>query len=300
MERTEIEHSDPNHRPLKVLNFLAAHATESFSLAEIARFLELSKGSAHRVMTALTDAGFVTRHPRHKTFTLGVTMVAIGQAALERYPGIEIARREMARLRERLGIGLGATAIVNDEYLLLAREGLPRTQDGLAIVGERRRLVPSIGIGQIAWRSAADVEAWLARGAHYLDDRIRDHLRAALPIIRQRGYSMAVSGMGMHRLIEASIVPAGAQAEHHAFPAIGEMSLNEFQLLGLEDAMNAGVNYIAAPVFAPEAEVAFEIVASNIPKQQTVVELEQVIHAVVQAAALVTSEMRGRKPVAGS
>lgn len=296
MERTEIEHSDPNHRPLKVLNFLAAHATESFSLAEIARFLELSKGSAHRVMTALTDAGFVTRHPRHKTFTLGVTMVAIGQAALERYPGIEIARREMARLRERLGIGLGATAIVNDEYLLLAREGLPRTQDGLAIVGERRRLVPSIGIGQIAWRNEADVEAWLARGAHYLDNRIRDHLSAALPVIRQRGYSMAVSGSGMHRLIEASIVPAGTKAEHHAFPALGEMSLNEFQLLDLAAASGSDLNYIAAPVFSPEAEVAFEIVASNLPRNCDTAELASLAMEIVQTADFVTKAIRGRKP----
>src|SRR3546814_5448366 len=91
-----------------------------------------------RVMTALTDAGFVSRHPRHKTFTLGMALVAVGQAALDRYPGVAIARREMVRLNAELNVGFGATAIVNNEYLLLGREGTPRTYDGLALVGERQ------------------------------------------------------------------------------------------------------------------------------------------------------------------
>jgi DNA-binding IclR family transcriptional regulator len=282
-----------------VLSFLAAHATESFSLAELARLLKLSKGSAHRVLTALTEAGFVARHPRHKTYMLGVTMVAIGQAALERYPGIEIARREMTRLRERLGIGLGATAVVNDEYLLIAREGLPRTQDGLTIVGERRRLVPNIGIGQISWSSQSEIDAWLARGADYLDDRIRNHLRAALPVIRQRGYSMAANGSGMLRLIEASLVPSGTDSKGMpgAFPKIGEMTLNEFQLLDIAEAATTGVNYIAAPVFSPDGEVAFEIVGSDIPALASTEELETIAQSICQAANAVTAVIRGRRPV---
>lgn len=292
--------SDPNHRPLKVITFLAAHATEAFSLAEIARFLELSKGSAHRVMTALTSAGFVARHPRHKTYTLGMALVAIGQAALDRYPGIGIAKREMARLRTELNVGFGATAIVNDEYLLLAREGTPRTHDGLTVVGERRVVVPSIGIGQLAWRSQDEIEAYLARGSAYLPDNVRDHLRACMPAIRQRGFSVAADGVGIHRLLKATVIPLGQRAKalfaESTLHDVGGISASEFQMLDWKEMDAKPVNYVAAPVFSPDGEVCMEIVMSAFPESIRLPAIERYAAKLAQAADAVTKEIHGRTP----
>ena len=294
------DYSDPNHRPLRVITFLAAHATGAFTLAEIARFLRLSKGSAHRVMTTLNEAGFVARHPRHKTYTLGMALVAIGQAALERYPGIGFARREMARLLAELDVGFSATAIVNDEYLLLEKAGTPRSHDGLVRVGERRVVIPSIGIGQIAWRSQDEIEAYLAKGAAYLSDEVRDHLRAAFPEIRRRGFSMAANGLGIHRLIDATLIPLGHAAETQlsakALNAVRDVSASEFQMLDFEEARGKGVNYVAAPVFSPEGEVCLEIVMSGFPETLGVPDIERYIAKLVRAADIVTNEIRGRKP----
>lgn len=291
--------SDPNHRPLKVLNFLAAHATESFSLAEISRLLNLAKGSAHRVMIALTESGFVARHPRHKTYSLGIGMVALGQAALERYPGVNLAKHAMARLREDLGIGLGATAIVNDQYLLLAREGLPRTQDGLTIVGERRHLMPTIGIGQMAWRSDAEVDAWLKHGAGYLSNEQRTRIWDSLPVIRKRGYSIAANGSGMNRIVEATVIHTehllpGDEAQ--VFPAIGGMRLSEFQALDLSEVLETGANYIAAPAFGPDGEIALEIVASALPDLPSVGAWQDLVKKITDAAESISADLRGRKP----
>ncbi|MGO8713036.1 MAG: IclR family transcriptional regulator [Rhizomicrobium sp.] len=294
------DYSDPNHRPLKVITFLAAHATEAFSLAEIARFLELSKGSAHRVMTALTNAGFVSRHPRHKTYTLGMALVAIGQAALDRYSGISIAKREMARLKAELNVGFGATAIVNDAYLLLAREGTPRTHDGLTLVGERRVVVPSIGIGQVAWRSDDEIEAYLARGSAYLPDGVRDHLRACMPAIRRRGFSVAADGIGIHRLLKATVIPLGQPVEAR-FPEsmlhdVGAISASEFQMLDWKEADGKGVNYVATPVFSPDGEVCMEIVMSGFAESLGLSDIKRYSAKLAQAADTVTNEIRGRKP----
>lgn len=300
MGKLMSDFSDPNHRPLRVITFLAAHATEAFTLAEIARFLNLSKGSAHRVMTALTDAGFVSRHPRHKTFTLGMALVAVGQAALDRYPGVAIARREMARLNAELNVGFGATAIVNNEYLLLGREGTPRTYDGLALVGERRLVIPSIGIGQMAWRSPEEIDAYLDRGAAYLDPQIREHLLATMPAIRRRGFSMAAEGVGLHQLIKATVIAPGQSDEEvlsaAAITGAGEISASEFQMLDWDEAQGRGVNYVAAPVFSPDGDVCLEIVMSDLPEGLGRTEMERYAAKLVQAADLVTSEIRGRKP----
>jgi DNA-binding IclR family transcriptional regulator len=293
-----VEFSDPNHRPLRVLNFLAAHATESFTLAEIARLLDLSKGSAHRVMTALNSAGFVARHPRHKTYSLGLAVVALGEAALERYPGVTFARAEMARLRQEFGVGCAATAIVNDEYLLLAREGLPRTQDGLTLVGERRRLVPTIGIGQIAWRSVAEIEVWLARGETYLSKIQRQYLRDCLPLIRQRGWSAAANGEAMQRMIKGTLIPAQdlSSADNGGLTGMEEVELRELQAKDVADLSFFGANYIAAPAFAPDGSVALEIVISAFPPSVNTPDWQHMASAVVSGADAVTAKLRGRRP----
>ncbi|WP_372810629.1 helix-turn-helix domain-containing protein, partial [Litorivivens sp.] len=61
--------SSSNTRAIDVINFLAAHPTEAFTLTELAEQLALSHGSAHRVLNALTEARYLSRHPKHKTYS---------------------------------------------------------------------------------------------------------------------------------------------------------------------------------------------------------------------------------------
>lgn len=294
------DNSNPNHRPINVVAFLAAHPTEAFTLAEIARHLGLSKGSAHRVMTALMETGFVSRHPRHKTYSLGMVLVAIGQAALERYPGIECARREMVRLASELNVGCAASAIVNNEYLLLAREGVPKANDGLTLVGERLFVVPPIGIGQMAWRRQEEIAAYLATGAAYMSEAVRQHLLKVFPEIRRRGYAMAANGTGMRKLMRATIVPIGRRPDELPTFSLLEgqptIPLEEFQLLRLADARGEGVNYISAPVFSPEGDISFEILMSGFPVGLNEDEFKRYASRLTLAAETVTKEIRGRRP----
>jgi DNA-binding IclR family transcriptional regulator len=292
--------TDPNNRPLNVVTFLAAHPAETFTLAEICRHLELSKGSAHRVMTALTETGFVHRHPRHKTYSLGIALVAIGQAALERYPGIGYARREMARMVAELGVACGLTAISNNEYVLLAREGAPHSYDGLTLVGERRFVVPTNGIGQMAWRNEREIADYLDSGAGYLTDKVRNHLLASFPAIRRRGYSMAANGLGMRRLMLATVVPIGRENDPSGvlekLAGAGDIPLEEFQMIAFADHAGKGVNYIAAPIFGPDSEISMEILISNLPVGMSEAEFDRYAGRLLLAADIVTNEIRGRKP----
>jgi len=291
--------SNPNHRPLSVITYLAANPTETFTLAEIARDLGLSKGSAHRVMAALTEAGFVYRHPRNKAYSLGLALVAIGSATLERYAGIEIAKREMARLARDFGLGCAATAILNNEYILLAREGTPASVDGLALVGERRFVVPGIGIGQMAWRGQSDIDAYAASGGAYMTDSLRDRLLASLPIIRRRGYAMAANGTGMRRLSYETLVPIGQVPDKPPTPAlewIDDIPLEEFQMLEFAEAKGRGVNYLAAPVFSAEGEIVFEILISRLPVEMSQTEFEFYETQLLNAADTITRQIRGCRP----
>ena len=82
--------SGPNARVIDVMNFLAARPTESFTLTEIALHLGLSNGSAHRVLTTLAESQYLSRHPKTKTYSLGMALGA--QPSCEAGRGIAAER----------------------------------------------------------------------------------------------------------------------------------------------------------------------------------------------------------------
>jgi DNA-binding IclR family transcriptional regulator len=289
-----------NSRVIDVINFLAAHPTESFTLSEISDRLSISHGSAHRVLTTLTEARYLSRHPRRKTYSLGLALVAIGQAALERHRVVDVARREMARLAYELGVQCIAYAIVDDEMLHLAKEGTSQTPDGLARVGERRPFMPPGALGHVAWASPDAVEAYLAKAPKGVSAEMRAHLMTALDVIRRRGYAIAAIGPAWTALRQIIIDHADDYREEKYWSQmqalVGQLSKSEVQLLSLEDVGSARISYISAPVFSPSGEVVLELMLSGIPDILSAAEVERYAERLRAAAAVVTSEALGRMP----
>lgn len=292
--------SGPNNRVIEVINFLAAHPTEAFTLSELAEHLELSNGSAHRVLTTLTDARYLSRHPKHKTYSLGVALVAIGHAALEKHRGIDVARREMARLADELKAQCIATAIVDDELLFLAKEGVPQTHDGLNRVGERRPFVPPLGLGHIAWADKKAVATYLAKAQSTLSESMRDYLKNALGIVRQRGYAIAANGEALRALRQTATMPIHRQRDEAYWARvrelIGALTEKEILLFDIADAGSNGISYISAPVFSPTGTVTLELALSGMPDNLNIGEIERYAERLRAAAAIVTSETHGRMP----
>ena len=293
--------SASHHRVIDVLNFLASHPTEAFTLSEIAEHLRLSNGSAHRVLTTLTEARYLTRHPKHKTYSLGVALVALGQAALEKHRGVDIARREMARLVAELKGQCIATAIVDDEMLFLAKEGTPLTHDSFNRVGERRPFLPPLGLGHVAWADAETIEAYIERSQATLTDAVRSHLLTALALIRRRGYVVAANGRALRALRQTAVLPLDQRKDpahiQRVQQLISELTEAEIQLLDLADAGRDGVSYISAPVFSPAGNVAMELSLSGMPDNLSLAEIERYAERLRAAAAIVTSETHGRSPM---
>lgn len=290
----------PNSRVIDVINFLAAHPTESFTLSELAEHLALSNGSAHRVLSTLTEARYLSRHPKHKTYSLGVALVAVGQAALEKHRGIDIARREMARLTSELNAQCIATAIVDDELLFLAKEGVSQTHDGLVRVGERRPFVPPLGLGHIAWADKKTIAAYFARAQSTMSDSLRDYLKTALGTIRQRGYAIAANGDALRALHHTATHPVQRQSDDAYRSQIGELigalSEKEIQLFNIADAGSDGFSYISVPVFSPTGSVSLELALSGMSDHLSTAEIERYAERLRATAAIVTSETHGRMP----
>src|SRR5690606_24860778 len=65
-------------RTVAVLELMAAHPDERFTLSEVARRCGLNKATAHALLSALTARGVLVRHPDEKRYSLGPRLVAIG------------------------------------------------------------------------------------------------------------------------------------------------------------------------------------------------------------------------------
>lgn len=289
-----------NGRVVEVINFLAAHPTESFTLSELAGHLGLSNGSAHRVLTMLTDARFLTRHVKHKTYSLGMALVAVGQAALEKHRGLDVARREMARLTSEIRGQCIASTFVDDELLLLAKEGLPQTHDVLMRVGERRPFVPPVGLGKIAWSDEQEMESYFAKTPAGMAVAVKTRMRESLELIRQRGYAMASIGDVLRNFSQAAILPVGQRRDAAYWSRVNDLlarlTPNEVQLIDAKEAAQTGLGHMSAQVFAPNGAVVFELTLSGIPAGMSPSEIEQYADRLRAAAAIVTAETHGRAP----
>lgn len=294
------DNSGPNSRIVEVMNFLAAHPTESFTLSEIATHLGLSNGSAHRLLTTLAEARFLTRHPKRKTYSLGMALVAIGQAALAQHRDIDVTRREMVRLADDLKVRCVATTVVNDELLMLACEGTPQIFEPPNQVGERRPFIPPLGMGHVAWADSATQQDYLSRTPAALSKDVHERLAQALDVMRRRGYGIAGSGPVLRALRQFVSYPVGHQG-HEAYWAglrqlLTDLSDREIQLLDINEVGSEGVSYICAPVFAPSGEVTLELVISGLPMNLSAADIGHYVERLRAATAMITGEIRGRMP----
>src|SRR3546814_7734639 len=69
-------------------------------------------------------------------------LLAVGQASLEKYRGLDVARAEMARLTAEFSLQCSATALIGGDLVILARAGMPQSHEGLSRVRERRLMIP--------------------------------------------------------------------------------------------------------------------------------------------------------------
>lgn len=285
-------------RAAQVIHFLASHPTESFGLSELSQRLDVNLASTHRILAALTNAGLIERHPRHRTYSLGLALVAAGQAALERHPTVEIAQRELQHLAEELGVECLAIAVAGDEFLVIARSGRPQPGRPTARVGERLPNLPFLGPLHWAWAPEEEFTSWLSHGD--MSPAQLEFFRQAVTTVRSRGYSVACVGKALERLQEPLLrmaeTPHDSALRSQVRQLIGELSQDELQLLQVEPGQRYRVSHIAAAVFDPKGRIALEISLVGIRRRLSAADISDWSHRVRASALQVTREIKGRPP----
>jgi DNA-binding IclR family transcriptional regulator len=244
-------------RSIAVLNFLAANAPEQFTLSDISDRLDINLASAHALLNTMEDAGYVTRHPRLRTYSLGTSVVALGNAALQCHPAIACANQEAQRLSAELELSVAVTAAAGEDIVFLGRMGEHRPRDMEAYAGQRIPLSPPMGAIFVAW---GDPGAWLAKA----DDRVE--MESVLDEVRSRGWA-------------ASFEP------------------DHYQPLGsLDPAASYDVVMVTAPVFGPTGTAVVALTLLGLPPAMTADRIASYGQKIRDAGLVATRRSGGHAP----
>jgi len=278
-------------RAVAVLNFLAAHPRDSFTLSDLSARLDINLASAHSLLAALTDAGYVVRDGRQRTYGLGPTVVALGIAALERHAVIDLARDAARQLASELGLEVAVSAAAGDDIVFLARAGDLQPRGIPVHVGQRVPLNPPLGSVFVAW---SDAEEWLARS-----DR-PDQSRGVLAAIRERGYAVALEqetrralGTALEDLADA---PADDRLQATVAGIVSALAHSDYQLRAIDPRSSYGVSMIAAPVFGATGNVALALSLVGFPARLRGAKVVEYGERVRDVALVATRQSGGRLP----
>lgn len=180
--------SPPTERVARLLDLLAAHPGERFTLSELARRLEASTATVLRMANTLSRSGHLTRDAGDKTYALGPALVRVGRAAEAGFASVAVAKPLLAELSDALGFACTASAIVGDDITVLARTGPPTDFDPTIRVGQRYPFAPPSGLMYALWDGDRAVEEWLARKPLVAVGHDPERLRALIDACRTRGY----------------------------------------------------------------------------------------------------------------
>jgi DNA-binding IclR family transcriptional regulator len=285
-------------RAVRLVDLLVSHPTERFTLSELARRTGVGLGSVHAVLTELEDAGYLSRHPIARTYSLGPALVVAGAVALEQQPALGLAKEEIDAVAAALGVEALVTAPTTHEIVFVARAGRASPRSPTMLVGERVPLVPPLGAVFMAWASASEIDAWLARAPAAGGTELVARSRADLALARARGFSIG-SASETQRAFGATVFSLADAPRRRELRADLDMLLvalaaDDYAVASIDPARIYDIGMIAAPVFDGDGRVVAAIAATGFSLGLRAPDVVRAAERIRDAAAVVTKRMGGR------
>ncbi len=191
---SEIAGAQSVVRVLRILKYLGAAPARGVGVSNLARELGLTQPTAHRMLSALVQEGFVSVHPTFKTYTLGREAYILGLAAESRYGIKAVAEAAIQRLAMQTGDTSFLSVRSGDEAVCLDRKTGDFPIKILTLeIGHRRPLGVGAGsLALLAYLPANEREALLARYPairqphHPAPELLREDIAATL----RNGYAL--------------------------------------------------------------------------------------------------------------
>lgn len=285
-------------RACDVLEHLASHPGEAFSVSELARRLGLPRATCHSVLLALLARGWVSRSDGDLRWSIGPGCIAIGEAA--RAARSVVA--DVAPVAERLARATHSCVAVltRDADELSVAEVFDRGPAfGMrTYAGETIPLVPPFGAVFIAWEDDPGIERWLGRAVLELGTRERRRYRAALEGVRERGYSVTVAtpvSPELSDVLEAMVgAPSAPQRLRRRDQLIRELAKTEYLASAVDSARPLRMSQMSAPVFDRDGRVASAIMLLGPDHEISAAEIESLGARLLRASRSATTRIGGR------
>jgi DNA-binding IclR family transcriptional regulator len=286
-------------RACEVLHHLAGHPSESFTVSELARALGLPRATCDTVLMGLAEGGLVTRRADDLRYELGLSCIALGDAARIANSILRAAATEAEQLARALVACAAVSTRHGDGSSVAEVFDFGPTFGPRAHVGQSIPHSPPFGAVYVAW-DPADAEQWIARAGSLLDDDERARFLHALAEVRQRGFSVTISSRRRPELeaviSKLAVQPDEQQAQRARDELMAGFAHSEYLATEVEDDTTLRVSHMAAPVFDRQGRAVASILLLGPDYEIDAAELRARGDALIRAAARATQHAGGRPP----
>lgn len=187
----------PIGKTLRALSWLAESSASEVGVRQLAAAMKIAPSSAHRILLALSEAGFVRQDGKTQRYMLGGEFLRLAHLAVAKAPLRQAAVEAMRRLVERCNEP-ALLAVYDDvrREMIFAASVEPAHASQSAI--QLNTWIPvrtgASGLAILAFLEDAEIQSVIRRvNVTPPADRIfgeRDHLQTELATVRRQGYAL--------------------------------------------------------------------------------------------------------------
>lgn len=207
----------------KMMDILGCFTTAArhLSLGQIATVAGLPRPTAHRMLSALREIGFVEQDGRNGSYSLGIRLFELGSLALANLDLLREAKPYMDRLSRLSGESAHLGVFNGYEVIVVEREEpVERPTRGMLPSESSPAYCTGVGKALLAFQPPEVIERVIASGLKaFTTNTITspERLRAELQSVRERGYATDDSE---HQLWTGCVAAPIRNASGHVFASI--------------------------------------------------------------------------------
>lgn len=282
-------------RVIRVLDYLALHPDEEFTISELARRVEINKATCHTIVTTLVEQEYLTRGTVSGRVQLGPALIPLGLVAEHRFRPMDVARNELYALAADLGVPVVVSIRTGSEILHLAHYGPSSVFSAMSRAGQRIPLLPPVGATFFAWSTDEVIDRWLDSLPHSSQDARRAY-RKSLAQARSLGY-VAGGDSPLWRSLVTTVGESESDAgdsRHRVEEQLRDADLTSYMFEADERRGERSAGFVSAPVFDASGEVQLTVTVHLGDNMN--VEFDKVTHRLTNLTTHMTAASGGRVP----
>ncbi len=183
--------SPPTRRVVEIVELLVERGDVPARLSDIVKALGLNQATAHMIMKELVAAGWVTRDPVDKTFSVGGALARLAEQIDHSQSVVHAAHAVAQALADEYGYAVSVSERMGHQLAITAFIAAPTGHDDQwhAAVGDRLPFAAPFGPAYAAWEPREERLAWIERSG-VASRAFRLHLEQFLDDTVRQGFSV--------------------------------------------------------------------------------------------------------------